>query len=145
LRVAEANYVAGAAGIVLQGSDGVFDAALGEIFQEGIAGAERQEAQRGAAVGFGGWEQTVDDFEGGAVAADCQEISDSFPVGSTRDFGGFAGASGVRDGERDPRFADPFQHAGGSLTGASAAGRGIYDRKKWDVHWCGRSGDEKAA
>ena len=30
--------------LFLQRFDGVFDAALGEIFQEGIAGAQRKEA-----------------------------------------------------------------------------------------------------
>src|ERR1700723_1646754 len=99
LGVAEADHVAGAAGIFLQGRDRVFDAALGEIFQEGIAGAQREEAQRGAAWLFGFREKTVDDFEGGAVAAHRQEIPRSRAVGLARDFGGFSGAGSMRDGE----------------------------------------------
>ena len=43
-------------------------------------------------------EQAVDDLKGGAVAADGEKIAGSFAVGVARDFGGFAGARGLRDG-----------------------------------------------
>jgi hypothetical protein len=88
LGVTEANYVAGAAAICFQGSESVFDAVLAEIFEEGIACAQRKKTQRGPIVIFGGCgrEQSVDDFEGCAVTAYGQEIARSCGVGLARDF-----------------------------------------------------------
>ena len=52
--------------------------------------------------------QTVDDFEGGAVSADRQEIADPLAVGLARDFGGFAGSSCVLYGQSNSDIADFF-------------------------------------
>lgn len=142
LRVAETDDVAGAAAIFLQRCDGMFYAARSEILQEGIAGAEREEAQGGAVVVRGVREKSVDDFEGGAITADGEEIADSFAVSLAGDFGGVACACGALYGQINSGLANSLQHRFGELPGFATAGCGIHDREKLFAHWRERSGIE---
>ena len=114
-----------------------YSAPCSEVAEEGVAGAEREEAEAGAGAGDGIVEQAVDDLEGGAVAADGDKVEAPGGELLAGAHAGVAGGAGLEDVDLQAGLAQAID-GGDGVTATGTAARGGVD----DGEEAGRGGHE---
>jgi hypothetical protein len=89
--VAQAHDVAWTTTLRQDGLNGVLDAAIAEIAQEGIPGAQGQKTQLRRLAGRSFGKKSIHDFVRCAVTADGDEVANSTTISSACDLGGLLG------------------------------------------------------
>jgi hypothetical protein len=106
----------------------MFHAAVAEITEKGIPGAERQKTKLRSFIANGLGKQAVHDFVRGSVTADCDEISGASFISIARDLGRVPGRTCAGDRYVKTGVTKTLQGGAEKLAAASAAGCWIRDR-----------------
>ena len=128
--VSEAEEIDGALAVREDGLQRGFGAIVGKVPEEGIASAERQEAEGNAFLGSAGGENAVDDFVSGAVAPDRDKTPVALVVGFAREIDRMAGAGGSDHVDADAAFAQAREGWSGKFCRTAAPRSGIYDSEE---------------
>src|SRR4030081_2609405 len=119
----QAEQIHGTFAILEQSLQRGFGAVLhSEIAEEGVAGADRNKAERDAGICSGVSEDAIEDFVGGAVAADSDETAIVLRVGFAGELGGVTGSCGADPPAVKAVLAKPRDGRSGEFSPAAAAG-----------------------
>jgi hypothetical protein len=115
----------------LQGSLG---AVTGEIAEEGVSGAERQEAERNALGDVTAHENAVENFVRGAVAADGEKAAIALIVGFARELDSMTGPGRAKHVDLQALLTQARDCRARKFGGAAATSRWVDDSKKAFLH-----------
>jgi hypothetical protein len=135
MRVAQPDYIAGAAGSNSKRLDGVFHTPRCEVLEKRIARAERKKTERGASALLCFGKKAIHNFVSGAVAAHRQKIPQAFAIRFANDSDRLSGALGPDYFDVDACITThALQKFAGELAAAPSPGSGIYDGQETFAH-----------
>jgi hypothetical protein len=126
----EADQVDGTGAICKKSFERSFGAFVGEITQEGIAGAEGKKSERDALRCWIPRENAIENFVGRTVAADGEKFSVALRVGLAGKLHGMAWAGGRYHVNMQAFFAQTSEGRAGEFGGFAATGGGIHDSEE---------------